>query len=133
MQFINNKPQLKKFRQSLRKEMPVYEKLLWQKIRNRQLRVKFRRQFSIENFIIDFYCCEARLGIEIDGDSHFIGEEAILKDKARDETLFKKYKIKVLRFKNTEIAESLEGCINKILEEIPPLTPPKRGRIKTIR
>ncbi len=108
--------------------MPIYEKLLWQKIRNQQLGIKFRRQFSIENFILDFYSHKAKLGIEIDGDSHFLSNDTMLKDKARDEILFKKYKIKILRFKNNEIKESLEGCINKILEEIPPLTPPKRGR-----
>ena len=130
MQFINNKPQLKKFRQALRKEMPIYERLLWQKIRNRQLGIKFRRQFSIENFILDFYSYEAKLGIELDGDSHFLNNDTILKDKIRDETLLKKYKIKILRFKNNEIKESLEECVNKIIEEIPPLTPPKRGRIK---
>ena len=133
MEYINNKPQLNKFRQDLRKEMPIYEKLLWQKIRNQQLRVKFRRQFSIENFILDFYSHEIKLGIEIDGDSHFLDSAAILKDNFRDEILFKKYKIKILRFKNTEIRESIEECINKIVEEIPPLTPPKRGRTnKTI-
>jgi len=128
MQFINNKPQLKKFRQSLRKEMPIYEKLLWQKIRNKQLGIKFRRQFSIENFILDFYSHESKLGIEIDEDSHFPDEDEILKDETRDELLFKKYKIKVLRLTNTEIKESLEACIDKILEEIPPLAPPKKGR-----
>ncbi len=130
MQYINNRPQLKKFRQDLRKEMPIYEKLLWQKIRNQQSGVKFRRQFSIENFILDFYSHEIKLGIEIDGDSHFLDSDAILKDNIRDEILFKKYKIKILRFKNTEIRESLDACVKKIVEEIPPLTPPKRGRIK---
>lgn len=114
---MKNKPRLKNIRQYLRKNMPVYEKLLWQKIRNKQLGIKFRRQFSIENFIIDFYSPEFKLAIEIDGDSHFMDNNVMVKDKLRDKVLYEKYKIKVLRFTNSEIKESLEDCLYKILEE----------------
>ena len=100
MQFTNNKPQLKKIRQRLRNDMPKSERVFWQKIRGKQLGVKFRRQFSIENFILDFYSPEIKLGIEIDGDSHFMSNATILKDCNRDNVLFKKYGIKVLRFTN---------------------------------
>ena len=118
MQFINNKPQLKKIRQKLRNNMPKSEKVFWQKIRGKQLGVKFRRQFSVENFILDFYSPEIKLGIEIDGDSHFISNANILKDCNRDNVLFKKYSIKILRFTNTEVKENLEGCLEKLLREI---------------
>jgi len=118
MQFINNKPQLKKIRQKLRNDMPKSEKVFWQKIRSRQLGVKFRRQFSVENFILDFYSPEIKLGIEIDGDSHFMTNESLFKDKNRDNILFKKHNIKVLRFTNTEVKENLEGCLEKLLKEI---------------
>ena len=118
MQFINNKPQLKKVRQKLRNDMPRSEKVFWQKIRSKQLRVKFRRQFSIENFILDFYSPEIKLGIEIDGDSHFISNKSLSKDKNRDSILLKKHNIKILRFTNTEVKENLEGCLGKLLKEI---------------
>ncbi len=118
MQFTNNKPQLKKIRQKLRNDMPKSEKVFWQKIRGKQLGIKFRRQFSIENFILDFYSPEIKLGIEIDGDSHFISEASILKDCDRDNILFKKYGIKVLRFTNIEVKENSEGCLEKLLREI---------------
>ena len=90
MEFINNKPQLKKIRQKLRKNMPAPEIILWQEIRGKQVGVKFRRQFSIENFILDFYSPEIKLGIEIDGDSHFVSNESLRKDKLRDNILFRK-------------------------------------------
>ena len=118
MQFTNNKPQLKKIRQRLRNDMPKSERVFWQKIRGKQLGVKFRRQFSIENFILDFYSPEIKLGIEIDGDSHFMSNATILKDCNRDNVLFKKYGIKALRFTNIEVKENLEGCLEKLLREI---------------
>ena len=98
--------------------MPAPKVILWQEIRRKQIGVKFRRQFSIENFILDFYCPEIKLRIEIDGDSHFISNESLRKDKLRDNILFKKYKIKILRFTNIEIRERLERCLEIIMKEI---------------
>ena len=118
MQFVNNKPQLKKTRQKLRKNMLKSEIIFWQKIRGRQSGVKFRRQFSVENFVLDFYSPEIKLGIEIDGDSHFISNESLLKDKNRDKLLLEKYDINILRFTNTEVKESMEGCLEKLLKKI---------------
>jgi len=118
MQFTNNKPQLKKTRQKLRKNMPKSEIIFWQKIRGRQLGVKFRRQFSVENFILDFYSPEIKLGIEIDGDSHFMSNESLLKDKSRDKILLERYGIKILRFTNTEVKENIDGCLEELLKEI---------------
>jgi very-short-patch-repair endonuclease len=52
--------------------MPQSEKLLWEKLRRRQvLGFRFRRQYSVGGYIIDFYCPELRLAIEVDGDSLF--------------------------------------------------------------
>ena len=118
MNFTNNKPQLKNIRQKLRKEMPKSERLIWQKIKNNQLGIKFRRQFSIDNFILDFYSPKIKLGIEIDGDSHFISNKELEKDKNRDKILFEKYKIKILRFSNLEVKESMDDCIKIILKNI---------------
>jgi very-short-patch-repair endonuclease len=66
-----NIPKTKKQRQYLRRNMTTEEKLLWAKLRNRRLkRLKFRRQCGIGIYIVDFYCPELKLAIEIDGDVH---------------------------------------------------------------
>jgi very-short-patch-repair endonuclease len=63
--------------------MPPAEVILWQRLRNRQVEgYKFRRQYSIGRFVVDFYCPEKRLAIEVDGESHFV-EEADLRDRER--------------------------------------------------
>ena len=69
---VYNRTSEKARRQLLRRETPSAEEILWSKLRRRQmLGYKFRRQYSVENFVVDFYCPRARLAIEIDGDSHF--------------------------------------------------------------
>lgn len=103
--------------------MTAPELVLWQKIRNNQLGVKFRRQFSIANYILDFYAPSINLAIEIDGDSHYLDKQAVLKDKMRDKFL-NGYGIKVLRFTNHEVMSNLEGVIQKIIEFLPPLNLP---------
>jgi very-short-patch-repair endonuclease len=63
--------------------MPLAEVILWSRIKGKQLEgFKFRRQYSVDNFIIDFYCPALKFGIEVDGDSHFT-EKTILSDKKR--------------------------------------------------
>lgn len=57
----------------LRKEGTLGEALLWERLRGMQLRVRFRRQVPIGNYIVDFYCHTSKLVIEIDGSSHEIG------------------------------------------------------------
>jgi very-short-patch-repair endonuclease len=69
---LYNKTSEKEKRRSLRNNMPPAEKIVWEKLRNRQIEgCKFRRQYSIDRFVIDFYAPELKLAIEIDGDSHF--------------------------------------------------------------
>jgi very-short-patch-repair endonuclease len=111
------KSDFKKKRRELRKNMPLPEVILWQKIRANQLGVKFRRQHQIGDYILDFYCPEKKLGIEIDGESHFISSEIQKRDESRDQNLAKK-KIKILRFLNPEIMKNLEGVLIEIVEEI---------------
>jgi very-short-patch-repair endonuclease len=64
---IFNLSRLKKTRRALRSQPILCEKLLWWKIRNENLGYRFRRQFSIGNYIVDFYCPKLKLVIEIDG------------------------------------------------------------------
>ena len=78
-----NKKTEKEKRRTLRKEQTYTEKIFWMQLRNRQiLGYKFRRQYSIDHFVIDFYCPELKLAVELDGDVHNIPEQKEY-DKAR--------------------------------------------------
>lgn len=67
-----NKINIKERRRVLRKNMPVAERLLWSRLRGKLIAgYKFRRQYSVESFVIDFYCPQAKLAIEVDGESHY--------------------------------------------------------------
>ena len=59
-------------RKILRSNMPKAELILWSRLKNKRLNeYKFRRQYSVAQFVIDFYCPKLKLAIEVDGDSHF--------------------------------------------------------------
>jgi len=71
MSRVFNQKNYKTIRQKLRNEAPSAEKVLWEKIRRRQINdLKFHRQYGIANFIVDFYCPKISLVIELDGDTH---------------------------------------------------------------
>ncbi len=107
---FNKKSETEK-RRLLRNNMPPAEWILWKKINNKQLSgYKFRRQYSIKQFVIDFYCPELKLAIEIDGDSHI---DAMEYDNNRQKYI-ESFGIKFLRFTNLEIYENLD----KVVEEI---------------
>ncbi len=97
----------------LRRDQTEAEKKLWSILRNRQLAGgKFRRQFSIGNYILDFYSPEYKLGIEADGGQHF--ED---KGRKRDEVRAKelsKLGVEILRFNDNDIL----GNINEVCEVI---------------
>ncbi|AUV86828.1 endonuclease domain-containing protein [Vibrio campbellii] len=102
----------KKIRSQLRSNMPKPEEVLWQKIRRKQLGVKFRRQHGIGRYIVDFYCAELNLVIEIDGDSHF-SDEGKEKDTIRD-SFMETLGIKVLRFTNEEVMKQTESVLERL-------------------
>jgi len=110
---VYNRTSEKARRQLLRRETPGAEEILWSKLRRRQmLGYKFRRQYSVENFVVDFYCPRARLAIEIDGDSHFqMGSMA--RDQSR-QTAIESFGIEFLRFRNVEVIEHLEVVLAAI-------------------
>lgn len=97
----------------MRRNQPSPETLIWGKIRNRQIgRWKFKRQYSIGLFIVDFFCPELKLAIEIDGDSHY-EPEAIMKDRARQAVL-EALGVVFLRFTNLEVSSNLGGVVEAI-------------------
>lgn len=125
---FNNKNTLNK-RRGLRKDLTTPENIVWQRIRARQLNgYKFRRQYGIGDYIVDFYCAEQRLIIEIDGDSHY-EECQIIYDEIRTKYL-ESFNNKVIRFTNNEVMENLEGVLESItsqLKQIPHLPSPNLG------
>ncbi|MBF0559531.1 MAG: DUF559 domain-containing protein [Nitrospirae bacterium] len=96
--------------------------ILWSKLKGKGLGFKFRRQYSIGRFIVDFYCPALKLAIEIDGNSHYT-EAANISDRAREE-IIERYGCVFLRFTNQEIYENSDGAIAKIMECINGLTSP---------
>jgi len=108
-----NRKNLKKRRKNLRNNPTQAEAFLWGYLKNSQLDGrKFRRQSSIRNFIVDFYCPEERLVIELDGDFHF--DEKVIKDDERRSKILEREGLKVIRFENQEILLNLESVLTKI-------------------
>jgi very-short-patch-repair endonuclease len=96
---IKNLDYLKNYRRNLRKKLTPAEAALWSILKNRQaFGLKFRRQTSIENYIVDFYCAQYKIVIELDGEPHFTQEQAD-KDLKRDKRL-NELEYKVLRYEN---------------------------------
>jgi len=90
--------------QSLRINETEAEKILWEKLKNKQLRgCKFRRQHPISLYIADFYCHQLKLVIEIDGEYHSV-QEQIEKDRERTQIL-ESTGLQIIRFTNNEIKE----------------------------
>ena len=116
MGWVYNRPEQNKLRRKLRNNMPQPELILWQYLRGKKLGVKFRRQFGIGPYVVDFFCKEKRLVIELDGDSHF-SSEAMKKDAIRDEFLKNKL-MNVLRFSNLEVTGNVAGVLERIHEAI---------------
>lgn len=106
-QNIFNKTEYKQRRQTLRNNMTEPEKRLWSILRNNQLGVKFRRQHGIGHYIVDFYCPELKLIIEVDGESHF-SEDAQAYDKIRD-TFMLELGLSTIRIKNHDVMTNIEG------------------------
>ena len=120
MTFMDNYDKILKYSRGLRKCQTDAEEFLWARLRKRQLNgKKFLRQFAILYgsslgsalfYIVDFYCHECKLAIEVDGKIHESQKEYDLK---RDKEI-NDLGIKVLRFKNEEVFGDLEGVLEKI-------------------
>ena len=111
--YSSNKIELKLFRKSLRNRSTSAEATLWNLLKNKQLDgKKFRRQHSLENYIVDFYCSSEKLIIELDGDPH--GDYLqIQKDEVRDK-YFESQGYKVIRFENKFVFQDPELIIETI-------------------
>jgi very-short-patch-repair endonuclease len=95
-----------------RHDMTPAETILWQELRGTKMGVRFRRQQVIAGFIVDFYCHQVGLVIELDGGVHE-GDEQMEKDAKRDKVL-EEMGLKVVRFKNEEVIRNLPVVLEKI-------------------
>lgn len=104
---------LKEYSRRLRKEMTAAEKLLWSKLRGKQLKgFQVYRQKPIGRFVVDFYCPKANLVIELDGGQHY-SDEMRTRDGLRDGYL-ERLGLRVLRFSDREVFEELTAVLEKI-------------------
>jgi len=110
MRTIHNVKALKKIRKKLRNNATLHERILWSRLKSSKQGFKFRRQHSIGKYIVDFYCPQKRLTIELDGSQHIEDKQY---DEERDNYL-SNLNFTVLRFYNSDINTNLEGVIQKI-------------------
>ncbi|BAZ29169.1 hypothetical protein NIES4074_16070 [Cylindrospermum sp. NIES-4074] len=102
---------LKPLARQMRTEPTLAEKLLWQRLKNRQLLgFKFRRQQVIDRFIVDFYCHETKLVIEVDGEIHNYTQA---EDAIRQEFL-ESLGLRVVRFNNEDVLLRIERVLGEI-------------------
>jgi very-short-patch-repair endonuclease len=104
-------------RRKLRASMPPTEVLLWSQLKGKQMRgCKFKRQYGVGSYVVDFYCPGLRLAIELDGDSHFLdGAEA--RDMVR-QSFIESFGISFLRFPNVEVMNNLDGVLETIYSTV---------------
>ncbi len=99
----------------LRQNMTEAEKLLWERLKKKQLDGhRFRRQHPVYRYVLDFYCHEKNLAIELDGGVHRKSEEY---DEFRDETL-KSTGIETLRFSNDDVFNNIDQVLTEIKERL---------------
>ncbi|MBO5172934.1 MAG: DUF559 domain-containing protein [Bacteroidaceae bacterium] len=110
----HNQPQQGGCRRYLRTNGTAAEAYMWKMIKGRQIEgVRFRRQFSVGSYVIDFYCPEVLLGIELDGDYHF-NADGYEHDQIRTRYLQEQHGIRLLRYENKDVFRFPEAIITQI-------------------
>jgi len=119
----------KAFARTLRKDSTKAEKLAWELLRDRKFKdYKFRRQHVIEGFVLDFYCHELKLGVEIDGKIHLKRKDY---DRLRQE-IIESEGINIIRITNKELLNKKRSILEKIEKTLSYASTPSplgRGRI----
>jgi very-short-patch-repair endonuclease len=114
---LYNDPSRKPNRRRLRKDPTDAERRLWSLLRSRQIAgLKFFRQYSIGSYIMDFYCPERRVAVEVDGGQHadVPGQE----HDARRDRYLQELDIRVIRFWNNDVLQNIEGVEQRLREEL---------------
>ena len=123
---------LKPAARSLRSNMTDAERLVWSRIRKKQISdVQFYRQKNIGNYIVDFYCPQGRLVIELDGGQHY-EKEGMKRDQERDSYL-QALGLTVMRFSDIDALRNIDGVVERIYEHLknPPQPSFSKGGNKT--
>jgi len=104
---------LKTLARELRKNLTDAERLLWSKLRRKQIRqLQFYRQRIIGSYIVDFYCPKDKVVIEVDGGHHY-SEQGAESDKLRD-THITSLGLRVLRFSNIDVLQNIDGVMEYV-------------------
>lgn len=113
MKYLYNQKTLYDRRKELRRRETEAEKLLWKYLRKKQINnLKVYRQYSIGPYIVDFFCPEANLAVEIDGSSH---DHREAKDYDRERTNYlSNFDVKVIRFRNEEVLAGITEVVSRI-------------------
>jgi threonine dehydratase/very-short-patch-repair endonuclease len=116
-------PKLKEYARQLRKNSTLAEVLLWKSIKNRALGVQFHRQVPLLEYIVDFYCHELMLAIEIDGNSHaFRYFENINRQNKLEE-----YGVNFIRFTDSDVKNNMFGVSLSLEEKVKSLKTPLKS------
>ena len=112
----SNHPATKEYRRLLRMTETPTERMLWKKLKGKQLEgYRFRQQHGFGPYVLDFYCPEIRLGIELDGGIHKTYEQSQY-DEART-SFIASNNIKVIRFENDVVYRNINSIIEEIREQ----------------
>jgi very-short-patch-repair endonuclease len=114
---ISNRRAQKVLRKKLRKSTTSAEAILWTCLQNRRLLgKKFRRQVGIGRYIVDFYCPECRLAVELDGAAHFAPN--VEEHEANRTRYLESQGVKVIRFENRAVHDQIELVLETIRENV---------------
>jgi cyclase len=117
--FLGAKANIFKNAEALRIRSTDSEKILWQKLKAKKFHgFKFRRQHPVNIFIVDFYCHEKSLVIELDGGYHNLPDVKEYDEKR--EAMLKDWGLKVIRFKNEEVEKDIHTVLKKIEAQLKP-------------
>jgi len=103
-------------RKALRSKATTAERQLWQHLRGKRVGTKFRRQYSVDAYVLDFYSPQSKLAVEVDGARHFTTDTREY-DQERT-TYLRRFGIAVLRFTNREILENIDGVLGTIEDAV---------------
>ena len=116
--YSHNLSERKEMRQTLRTHGTSAEAMMWKMLKGRQMDgAKFRRQFSIGSYILDSYCPEYQICVELDGDSHY-SADGYEHDQKRNTYLYEEHGITTLRYENKDVFKFPEAICKQIFELI---------------
>jgi len=112
MDYLYNNTDQKDLRKKLRSNLGLPEIIIWRELKDSKLGKKFRRQYGVGKYSLDFYCPELRFGIELDGSTHD-SRESYAHDQEREHFITSQ-NIKIIRFQNKDVLNNLNGVVEEI-------------------